>query len=221
MKNKVFFLWVFVLFLGSCSSYVVYNLKYDFVLGEVVRPAEAAELWGEQKMSTTEEEGYTYTFEDGMIKILWLPSITMLEFLLENKTNSPMKIIWNEAVYVCEKGDSHKIIHAGVKYSQRNRHQIPSAIEQKSTLKDFVYPVDYMSFADEAWIEKPLWSGRWERKPLLPSSQRGGDPQEFLNSAKNYIGKTIQVLLPIRVEDVTYDYTFIFKVSNVNLWEEK
>ncbi|MGB3860765.1 MAG: hypothetical protein WA915_01685 [Candidatus Aminicenantaceae bacterium] len=221
MKNKVFLLWTFVVFLCGCSKPVVYNLQYDFVLGEVVRPAEATELLGEQKMSTTEEEDYTYIFEDGMIKILWLPSVAMFEFLLENKTNSPIKIIWNEAAYVCEKGDSHKIIHAGVKYSQRNRHQMPSAIEPKSRLKDFVYPADYMSFVDEGWIEKPLWSGNWEGKPLLPTSQKGGDPQEFLNSAKSSIGRTIQVLLPIRVEDVTYDYTFIFRVRDVNLWEEK
>lgn len=66
-----------------------------------------------------------------------------------------------------------------------------------------------------------MWSGRWEGRPLLPNSQKGGDPQEFLNSAKSYIGKNIQVLLPIRLEDVTYDYTFTFKVKDVNLWEEK
>lgn len=221
MKKKVFFLWVFVLFLGGCSELVVYNLQYDFVLGEVERPSESAELLGEQKMSTTEEAGYTYTFQDRIIKILWLPSVTMFEFLLENKTDSPMKIVWNEAAYVSEKGDSHKIIHSGVKYSQRNRYQIPSAVEPQSSLKDFVYPADYMSYAGEGWVEKPLWSGRWEGKPLLPASQKGGDPQEFLNSAKNYIGKSIQVLLPIRVEDMTYDYTFIFKIKEVNLREEK
>jgi hypothetical protein len=221
MKKKVFFLGAFILFLGGCSGHVVYNLQYDFVLGEVERPSEFAERLGEQKMSTTEEAGYTYTFEDRIIKISWLPSVTMFEFLLVNKTNSPMKIVWNEAAYVSEKGDSHKIIHAGVKYSQRNRYQIPSAVEPQSILKDFVYPADYMSYEDEGWVEKPLWSGRWEGKTLLPTSQKGGDPQDFLNGAKNYIGKSIQVLLPIRVEEVTYGYTFIFKVRNVNLREAK
>jgi hypothetical protein len=221
MKNKAFFLWVVILFLGGCSERVVYNLQYELVLGEVDRPTETAELLGKQKISSIVEEGNTYMFEDGIIKILWLPSVTMFEFLLENKTNSPMKIIWNEAAYVCEKGDSHKVIHAGIKYSQRNRYSLPSDIEQKSTLKDYIYPADYMSYTDDAWVERPMFSGRWEGKTLLPASQKGGDPQEFLNSAKNYIGKTIQVLLPIRVEDVKYDYTFIFKVRDVNLWEEK
>jgi hypothetical protein len=221
MKYKAFFLGIFVLFLGSCSERVVYNLQYELVLGEVERPTVAARLLGEPKISTTVLEGYTYTFEDEIMKIWWLPSVSMFEFLLENKTDATMKIIWNEAAYVCEKGNSHKIIHAGVKYSQRNRIQIPSTLEQKKSLKDFIYPADYISFANEGWVEKPLWSGQWEGKPLLPASQKGGDSQEFLNGAKNYIGKTIQVFLPIRVEDVMYDYTFIFKVRDVNLWEEK
>jgi hypothetical protein len=45
----------------------------------------------------------------------------------------------------------------------------------------------------------------------------GGDPQKFLNIAKSYIGKTMHVLLPIQLEDVTYYYTFIFKVKEVNI----
>jgi hypothetical protein len=221
MKVKVFCLVLIIGFFCGCSEQVVHNLQYDIVLEEVQRPSEATELYGEQTLSTTQEEGYEYKMEDGMIKILWLPSPAVLEFLLENKTDSSIKIIWNDAAYVCEKGDSHRVIHSGVKYSQRNRHQLHSDIGQKSTLKDYIYPADYMSYTDDNWVERPWWSGRWEGRPLLPNSQKGGDPQEFLDSAKSYIGKTIQVLLPIRIEDVTYDYTFTFKVKDVNLWGEK
>jgi hypothetical protein len=200
---------------------VVHNLNYDLALTEVERPTEAASLLGKQNISTTVEEGYTYVFEDGIIKILWLPSVEMLEFFLANKTDSPIKVIWNEGTYICEKGDSHQIIHAGVSYSQRNRYKLPSTVEQKSTLKDYVYPADYVSYADDAWVERPMFSGRWEGKPLLPNSQKGGDPQEFLNSSKSNIGKTIQVSLPIRIKDETYDYTFVFEVKDVYLGEEK
>jgi hypothetical protein len=221
MKKSAFFVSVVALFLVSCSQGVVHRLKYDFTLTEVERPTEAVSLLGEHEISTTAEEGYTYRFEDGMIKILWLPSVDMLEFFLINKTDSPIKIIWNEAVYISEKGDSHQIIHAGVKYSQRNRLKLPSTIEQKSTLKDYVYPSDYVSYADDAWVERPMFSGRWEGKPLLPNSQKGGDPQEFLQSAKNYVGKTIRVVLPLGIDEDTYNYTFVFEVSDVNLGEEK
>ncbi len=221
MKNKVFYLWVIVLCIGSCSQGVVHNLTYDFTLTDVERPTGAAAFLGEQNISTTVEEGYAYTFEDGIIKILWLPSVAMFEFLLVNKTDSPIKVIWNEAAYICEKGRSHKVIHAGVKYTQRDMYKLPSDIEQKSTLRDFVYPADYVSYADDAWVERPMFSGRWEERPLLPTSQKGGDPQEFLTRAKNYIGKTIQVLLPLKIEDETYDYTFIFGISDVNLGEEQ
>ncbi len=125
--------------------------------------------------------------------------------------------MWNNASYICEKGESHKVIHSGVKYINRNEPQKPLVIKEKEEIMDFIFPADYVNYSTERWIERPSIGRGWEEKPLLPNSKRGGDPQEFLEDAKSYIGKTMKVLLPIKSEDVTYSYIFTFEVKDVHL----
>lgn len=216
MKIKVFSLGLFLIFLYGCAASVKHYLLYDINLEDVERPAEAIERFNEQKISTIEEEGYTYMFEDKMIRILWRPSPVELSFFLENKTDSSIRIIWNEAAYVSEKGESYRVIHAGVKYVDRDRPQVPSVVKEKGMLKDFVYPADYVSYTRDDWVERPLFVG-WVEKPLLPYTQKGGDSQALLNSAQGCLGKTLQVLLPIQFEGVTYDYAFTFKIKDIYL----
>jgi len=216
MKIKVFTLSLFLIFFFGCTASVRHYLLYDINLEEVERPVEAIDLFKKQKISTIKEEGYTHMFEDEMIRILWRPSPVEMSFLLENKTDYSIRIIWNEAAYVSEKGESYRIIHAGVKYVDRDRPQVPSVIKEKGMLKDFVYPADYVSYTRDEWVERPLYVG-WVEKPLLPYTQKGGDSQALLNSAQGYLGKTLQVLLPIQFENVTYNYVFTFKINDVYL----
>jgi hypothetical protein len=159
-------------------------------------------------------------FEDEMIKILWLPLPTELRFLLENKTNDSIKIIWNEASYVCEKGESHRVLHTDVKVIDRFDLQVASVVEQKGVIEDFVYPADYVSYSRDDWAERPFMGMGWTERSLLPHTQKGGDPQEFLNKARSYIGKEVHVSLPIKLDDVVNKYLFIFKVKGVNLVEK-
>jgi len=128
-----------------------------------------------------------------------------------------MKIIWNDAAYVCEKGKSHRVMHAGVKYINRNNPQRSSIVAGKAGITDFIYPADYANYTYDSWVESPLQAGGWIVKPLLPNSQEGGDPQKLLNSATSYIDKTMQVLLPIQLKEATYNYVFTFKVKDVYL----
>lgn len=217
MRIKAFSFYLLFIFLFGCATSVKHYLQYDITLNEVERPPEASEQYGEHKISTTEEGDYKYKFEDEMIKILWLPIPSEFRFFLENKTNHSMKIIWKDAAYVCEKGKSHRVMHTGVKYIDRNDLQRSSVVEGKGVISDFIYPADYANYTYDRWIESPLTAGSWHVKPLLPYSQDGGNPQKLLNSAISYIDKTIQVLLPIQLEDVAYNYIFTFKVKDVNL----
>ncbi len=217
MRIKVISFVLFLIFIFACAASVIHKAKYDIALQKVERPPEADERYGSQKVSPTVEEGYKYLFEDEMIKTLWFPSSAEIVFCLENKTNHSLEIMWDEAVYVCEKGESHEVMHAGVKVADREGPQRPSMVEGKGVIKDFIYPADYVYYTTDRWVERPLWGAGWTEKPLLPDSKRGGDPQEFLKSAKTYIGKTFQVLLPIKVEDVIYNYVFTFEVKDVHL----
>lgn len=205
MRIKILVLGLVSLFLFGCAMLRLHQLSYSISLVQVERPSEAKERYGEQKIFKTEEEGYNYAFEDDMIKILWLPTSSKMGFLLNNKTDHTIKIMWDEGAYVDENGRSHRIMHSGIKYSEREQAQPPSVIVRKGSLSDVIIPTDYVVFE----------YSKWEEKPILLDNQMGGDFKKLLENSKKYIGKTIQVLLPIQIEDTTNDYIFTFKVNDV------
>jgi len=202
------------LFLFSCEAFIVHRLNYGIVLSEVERPTDAKERYGEYEIFETEEEGFKYVFEDEMIKVLWLPTSFTIVFRLENKTDHSMRIIWDEAAYVDENGGSHRVMHGGVKYSEKQATQPSSVVVRRGTLSDVIYPTDYVSYTSGAY-------GGWNEQPLLPNEQMGGDPQTLLRASEEFIGKTVQILLPIQIEDVTNDYIFTFKIESAELVKKK
>ena len=111
----------------SCITTTMHTVDYDFRLKEVERPVDARERYGEQKIVRFQDEGVTkYSFEDEMIKIVWLPTSYGFDFVLSNRTDHSIKIIWDEAVFVDEKGRSKRVMHSGVKYTERNNPQPPT-----------------------------------------------------------------------------------------------
>lgn len=217
MRIKIFSLCLLFIFLFGCTAPLKHYLQYDIVLEEVKGPVDQKETTQEQHITTAEMEGFQYMFEDEMIRISWLPTPVELRFFMENKTNHSLKILWNEAAYICDKGKTHQVMHAGVKYIDRNEPQLPTVLEGKRAVEDFVYPIDYVSYSSDGWIERPIMGAGWSVKPLFPYLKSGGNPQEFLINAKRNIGKTMKILLPIQSEDKTHYYTFTFKVNDVHL----
>lgn len=185
---------------------------YDIGLREVERPSDAKQRYGEPTIVQFEEEGKTkYSFEDGMLKIIWLPTSDKFGFFLTNKTSHSIKIIWDEAVYVDESGMSKRIMHSGVKYIDRNNPQPPTTIVRGATISDIVLPTDnvyYVSGQYGGWIELPLFPRRSAQKPEIESK------------AKGFVGKDVQVLLPIKIEDVVNEYVFVFSIDGYSITTE-
>jgi len=205
MKVKILVLGLIVFFIFGCAMLRMHQLNYSISLIEVERPKEAKERYGEQKITYVDEKDYSYAFEDEMIKILWLPSSIKMSFLMENKTDHSIRIIWDEGSYVDENGGSHRIMHSGIKYTDKAKSQPPSVIIRKGNLAEVILPSDYVTFK----------SSSWQETPSLPTTQLGGNPQKLLGNAKKHINKTIQILLPIQIEEFTNDYIFIFKINDV------
>jgi hypothetical protein len=212
---------------------MVYDIKYDISLRMVERPADAKTRYGEQ-MTTLIQEGDTlkYSFEDEMVKILWLPTVSDINFILENKTNHSINIIWDEAAFVDEEGQSHRVMHSGVKYADKDKPQPPSVIVKQTTLTDLVFPADNVHF-EEGWQKKSLFfpvdniyvEGGWRKEPIFPTKIIGKDKndgfQHIQTEVKKHIGKSYQVLLPLQIEDVINEYIFSFQVDDVKISRRK
>lgn len=206
---------LFVL-IGVCTLLLTgcigeYTGHYIFSLEKVVRPKETKQRYGEKENIFTEKNRYVY--EDKLLKIFLLPTVREIDFSIKNKTDHSIKIIWDEAAYIDENNSSHRVMHSGIKFVSRNQPQAPSVVVAGGTLEDMVYPTDYAYFVSGRY-------GGWKQNPLLPTEKAFTETvAEFTRRVEDLWGKRIGVLLPLQIEGVTNEYTFIFKITNA--WVEK
>lgn len=203
-----------------------YKAVYQISLMKVERPEKASNRYGPQRMdAVTTDKKYKYSFEDDMVRILWFVSSSRIAFLLQNKTDYSIKIPWDEAAYVDEMGRSLRVMHSGVKYTDRDKPQPPSVIVRRGSIEDIIHPTDYVH-----WVSGTRYSaGRWSEKPLLLDMDFQGQYltgkysslDDFEKAVKKNIGKQIQILLPLQIQDVINDYIFTLNIDSASVSSEE
>jgi len=183
-----------------------YVARYEVSLIEVQRSQSAQARFGDMKIAPDPGKGVLIA-EDRLMHIIWAGPDDQLGFDLLNKSDTPVKILWDAAAYVDITGQSRRVIHSGVKLADRNSPQAPSVIASQGRLDDIVYPSDHVSYY-----------GNWSQRPMFPCLQEGNvctDPERRLVAAHN--GSVYRVLLPVEVGTETYQYTFVFKVNKAGV----
>ena len=138
-------------------------------------------------------------FEDENIKIHFDISKKELSFVLANKTETPIEINWDKVSYVDFNKTSKKIIHSGVKFSEREKTQTESVIPPLSNLEDIIIPSDNIYYSER--------TKNWEKELIFPYG---------LELGSNLIGKNFSIFLPLKIDEKVKNYFFTFKVENVN-----
>jgi hypothetical protein len=141
-------------------------------------------------------------YEDDLIKMDWDYGISQLGFVLKNKSNETLKIIWDDMAYISTSNTTEKVFHKGIKYIDREKPQAPTSVYKNTTLSDLVAPSSYTTYVSGQY-------GGWKSSPLIPT-------MEILLSKKieyrqELIGKTLRVAFPIKIEDKIFEYLFTFK----------
>ena len=195
-----------LIFLMNCAT-TKYQGFYNLNLKEVEVPQNVEEKYGKSKIVNLEEEGNTkYSYEDDLIKIVWLPLSDKFAFTLANKTSYTIKIIWDEAVYVDNNNSIGRIMHSGVKYVDRNNSQIPSIIIKNGIIDDAIIPTDNI------YYQSGQYGGGWKVNPIFKNK---ADSQEELNIlSKKNIGKEVKIVLPLKIQETINEYIFTFKVKD-------
>ncbi|HOF40645.1 MAG TPA: hypothetical protein PLD73_11265 [Candidatus Hydrogenedentes bacterium] len=182
------------------------GIDYRIALTEVERPEDAKQRYGEAKITTNEEEGQSkWHFSDALVAIVWLPSTEAVSFILENKSSHSLKILWDEASLVGPDGVSHRVMHEGVRFIERNAPQPPTVVAKGAKVTDTMSPSDMVEYNETVG---------WTQNPMLPYRAGTDDPE---GTAAVQIGKTIRVLLPMEIEGVVNEYTFTFTVESANI----
>jgi hypothetical protein len=233
MKKKkvavLLYMFLIVLFMGCDSSYrtksssprtqKVANARYDITMIAVEKSVGSQKMLEEQRIETVVEGGITrYRSEDNMVRIEWRPAPVDIEFTVNNKTDSPIKIVWDEASFVDEKGISHRLIHSGIGYEERKLPQPPTVIVGGINLQDFVHPLDYFQWKEIRGMRSDKQQGYWDRTPFLPTQIKGAT-EELRVKAGAVVGKTFQVILPLEISNIRIDYLYTFRITNVDITE--
>ncbi len=146
---------------------------------------------------TKPKESPVLAFEDDAARFSFsLPeSNRQIRFILFNKTSAPIRLDWNQVSYIDTSGKSHRVMHEGVRYIDRNSPQPPTTIPPGARIDDIIFPTDYVA-----------WSGSdWEEIPLFPEA-----PEAHL-----FQGKTFGIFMPLEVAGKLRNYTFTFRIREV------
>lgn len=207
MIKKLFMFTFAAMALSSCGAFKSYIANYNVQLAVVESPADAKKQFGETKVvNFTEDEINKYRYEDDFIDIVWYVSSKQFNFKLKNKSNHTIKINWDDISFVDYDGKVGRVMHAGVKYTDRNSSQPASTIPKGANIEDILLPTENVYFLSGSY-------GGWREKYLIPCVY--DTPEKFAAGAEKYVGKTMKILMPIMIENVQNDYTFEFSIASL------
>jgi len=201
-------------------SYTIANASYDISLLSVEKSTGTEKVHEKQRIETVLEEAIQkFYFEDEMVRIKWRPAPDDIVFVVHNKADNPVKIIWDEGRFIDVEGVTHKLLHSGISYEERNDFHPPTIIYAKDTLEDFVYPADYWQ-KEESGRKSHKQQDHWKRVSFLPT-QIKGTAEELRTKAAPFVGKTFQVILALQINGVRNDYVCTFIVNKVDVTEKE
>ena len=191
----------------SCGAFKSYVASYSVGLTAVESPADAKQQFGETKVVTFDEGGINkYRYEDDYIDIVWYVGLKQFNFTLKNKSGHTLKINWDDVSYVDVKGQVGRVMHSGVKYTDRNSSQPATTVPKNASISDLLLPTENVYYVSGQY-------GGWRESYLVPCVYK--TPEAFNAEAPSLVGKTMTIMMPIMIENVQNDYTFTFNIDKL------
>ncbi|NMB63250.1 MAG: hypothetical protein GYA16_00100 [Spirochaetes bacterium] len=195
---------LFIIFLTECASYtaVLKNVEKNKKLEEKVKTYK---MEGILKIPGSQSDPNEAYYEDNIISIKFMvppQTYNSIHFILTNKTENNMKLLWDEAVLIDIDGNTNRITHSTVirlsNLNELNKQQLPSIIASKSSLNRYIFCVDKI-YLDQ--------DGRPHIGDIFPQ-----EPDN--NTLRSLVGKDFKIILPLQIENDVYEYKFIFQITD-------
>lgn len=165
--------------------------SYYTYLARVEKPENPSVQYG--NTTIIEDEGKTkFSYKDNYIDIIIFGTSTKFFFTLKNVSENTLKLVWDEAVFVDYNGSTSRIMHNGIKYSEREASQPASTIIRGASLDDMICPT-----ANVYWHE---YRKEWDLHLIYPDKV-------------SMETKQVQLMLPIQIKDVVNEYIFVFDIK--------
>lgn len=159
------------------------------------KPANPEIRYGETSVIT--DGGITrFSYADNFIDIVLLGEDRQFSFILKNVSDNSIKLIWDDAVFVDFDGATSKIMHKGIKYSQREAGQPATTIIKGAKIEDIIIANNNVYFCDNPRVND------WLTRSMYPS-EKGLNPGQ------------LKIMLPIQIKNIVNEYIFIFDIKFV------
>ncbi len=182
---------------GRTKDSISYHTYYVPVLNKVERTNDPEYRYsGISEVDPTSIENFDSDiigvfsgFEDDNVELIIGGVSPKYYFLVKNKTSNTLKIVWDDAVFVDIDGTVSKVMHNGVKYSEKENSQPSTSIIKNSSLSDEIIPTHFVRLRDEKWVAEDNY------------------PEEGLSN------DMVRIMLPIQIKDVVNEYIFEFSLE--------
>lgn len=151
-------------------------------------------------------------YDDGKLSAYFNVGEKDLNFTIKNLTSEPMKIDWDEASLIIY-GESKRVMHKGVKFTDRNAPQATTVIPGNSSIDDLVLPTENVYYKEGSYSTYYSSPGGWKQRDLLLNRDMNKeDTKQLILNSK---GQMLKFFLPIEQNGQKLNYTFEFEVIDV------
>ncbi len=134
--------------------------------------------------------GMSHETPDFIITFAIVPQ--QIGFVLTNRGQLVIRVIWDESAFVDQNARTHRVMHEGIRFIERDRPMPPTPIPPGAKLADLLFPVSYVYFVSGSY-------GGWRQNPLYKDSDT--------------IPFTLSTLLTLEIGPQKRSFTYVFAAS--------
>jgi len=192
--KRIFILFVFSLLVVSCktSDTPIYTSLYKYNVS-LIEPIISDSL----------------RYKDDKIDIKFTAVTNNIEINLTNKSDKGLKINWDEISIVLF-NKAGRVIHQGVKLSEKEKVQVPTTIPMNAYWTDKLVPVNNIYYFNVMGR-----NGDWVIYPLFKQRETSTSKKKNNDWINTMVGQTFSLYFPIHYGNETLEYNFIFKINGI------
>ncbi len=137
----------------------------------------------------------TLQFRDSTIAVSFMFGDQSFQLRFENLTARNVKILWERSEYTDANGQSHRLMHSGIHFQDRNNPIPDQTVQPRSSVQEAVIPISKVYFVQE----KKIYGVR----PLFE-----------MNTAAGLKGKAINLFIPVEVNRAIIPYNFKIEITD-------
>jgi len=178
----------------------------------------------------------TLQYEDENVNISFSIGLKDVSFIILNKLNKPITLLYDRAVYVDQFNLAHDTVHSTLSFLTLKTYSPPKVIPPKTALLNYFAPIEKIEFIRkweifmlvEPFVRNAIAHPQWkviERKVVTEGKMSKSEVEkekrrllsELDEQAKSNIGKIIGVFLPIEIDGRVENYFFKFEITDMSI----